>query len=85
MTEIVAPDSNTPIVDSEGKMDHIYYRWVVQMTSLDLIVGTGTPEGSIEATVGRAYMDDAGSTGSLLYMKKLADIGGDRTQGWVVV
>ena len=85
MPNIVSPDANTPIVDDKGVMDTIFQRWVSQITANDLIVGTGSPEGVIEATVGRQYMDDTGATGSLLYMKKLADIGGDRTQGWEAV
>ena len=85
MVDIVAPDARTPIVDGEGVMDDVYQRWVTQITALDLIIGTGSPEGVIEATVGRAYMDNTGATGSLLYMKRDADIGGDRTQGWIAV
>lgn len=85
MPDIVQPDADAQIVTSDGRMTDEFQRFINQITQLDLIVGTGSPEGVIEATVGRAYVDDTGATGSLLYMKKLADIGGDRTQGWVAV
>ena len=55
------------------------------MTRLDLIIGTGSPEGVIEATVGREYMDDTGLAGAVKFIKQLPDIGGDRTKGWVAV
>lgn len=85
MPSIPVPDADLSIVDDNGVMTDVFQSWVSEVTRLDLIVGTGSPEGVIEATVGRQYMDDAGATGSLLYMKKLADIGGDRSQGWVAV
>jgi hypothetical protein len=85
MPEITYPDAEAPIVKENGSMTEEHQRWTTQMTNLDLIVGSGSPEGVIAAIVGRQYMDDTGTTGSLLYMKKLADIGGDRTQGWVAV
>jgi len=62
-----------------------FQRWMTQVTRLDLIIGTGSPEGVIEATVGREYLDDTGTTGAVKFNKQLPDIGGDRTQGWVAV
>ena len=85
MPEIVAPDAGSLIVDENGVMTQETQRWVQSMTALDLMIGTGSPEGVIEATQSRMYMDDTGSSGSILYIKKLADIGGDATQGWVAV
>lgn len=85
MPNIVPIDANTPIVDSNGIMSPVFQRWMSQVSRLDLIIGSGSPEGVIEATVGRLYMDDTGSAGSMLYSKKLPDIGGDRSQGWIVV
>ena len=85
MPEIPNPDASTPIVDENGVMTDAFQRLINQLIRLDLIVGTGSPETVIPATVGRLYMDDSGSSGSLLYQKKLADIGGDDTQGWIAV
>ena len=55
------------------------------MTNLDLIVGTGSPEGAVEAFVGREYMDDAGTAGSIKYIKRDADVAGDKSKGWILV
>jgi len=85
MPEITVPDAETRIVNEDGSMTEEFQRWVTQMTNLDLIVGTGSPEGVIAAVVGREYLDEAGAAGAVKYIKQLADIGGDRTQGWVAV
>jgi len=50
-----------------------------------LIIGAGTPENVIEANQGALYLDETGGAGNLLYIKRNADIGGDRTQGWILV
>jgi len=50
-----------------------------------LIIGTGAPETVVEANQGALYLDETGGAGNLLYIKRNADIGGDRTQGWILV
>ncbi len=85
MPNIPVPDSAFPIVDSDGNMTIQFQRWIYDITRLDLIVGTGSPEGIIEANVGREYLDDAGAAGAVKFIKQLADIGGDRSKGWVVI
>lgn len=85
MPDIPVPDAALSIVDGDGVMNDVFQRWVSEMTSLDLIIGTGSPEGVIEATVGREYLDDTGAAGAVKFIKQLADIGGDKTQGWVAV
>lgn len=86
MPEIPQPDADTPIINSEGKMEDAFQAWVSRMTNLDLIVGTGTPEGVIEATVGREYLDQTGSVGAIKYIKQLADDGsGNKAKGWVAI
>jgi len=44
--------------------------------------GEGSPEGVVSSNKLRLYMDDL--TGDV-YIKKLDAIGGDKTQGWVLV
>ena len=85
MPEIVSPDSRDPIVDDNGTMQDAFHTWVEQVTRLDLIIGQGSPEGVIEATVGREYMDVNGTAGNIKYIKRDADIGGNRKQGWILV
>lgn len=50
-----------------------------------LLIGEGSPEGVVEAQQGQEYMDESGATGAVKYIKQLADIDGDRTQGWVAI
>jgi hypothetical protein len=66
-------------------MTDVFQRWVNDVTNNDLIIGTGSPEGVIEATVGREYLDDAGLAGAVKFIKQLPDIAGDRTMGWVAI
>lgn len=47
--------------------------------------GTGSPEGVVSAPVGRFYIDTNGLAGSVLYVKRDSDVGGDASQGWILV
>lgn len=85
MPLIVPLDEAEPIVDDNGVMLPATARWAELVSKTGVIVGTGTPEGSVEAIVSQLYMDDSGSAGSILYIKKLPDIGGDKSQGWILV
>jgi len=49
------------------------------------IVGTGSPEGVVEAPLLSLYLDTTGGSGFIEYRKMLTDIGGDKKQGWVAV
>ena len=60
MPEIAQPDADIPITDRNGVMSDPFQRWVNQVTRLDLIVGTGSPEGVIEAGIGREYIAGVG-------------------------
>lgn len=74
-----------PIVGANGGMLDIFFQWMLNVSNLAVIEGTGSPEGVIEARTTRFYMDVAGGAGTVLYIKRLNDIGGDRTQGWTLV
>lgn len=74
-----------PIVDTNGVMSQPFQEWQELVGRAQLLRGTGSPEGSIEAPLDSRYIDTSGAPGSLLYIKVSADIGGDRTQGWVLV
>ena len=85
MTQITSPSPLSPIVGERGKPEFEMLLWIDNMTNLSMVVGTGSPEGIVEAVQGRQYMDDSGSTGTILYIKKLASILNDKTKGWVLV
>ena len=78
-------NQNNPIVGESGVMTQLMRTFANQVVEQSLIIGTGSPETVVSANQGRTYMNDAGTTGSILYVKKLADIGGDTTQGWILV
>lgn len=59
--------------------------WVQIITQRSLIIGTGSPEGVVEAGQGSEYMDDAGVAGAIKYIKRDADVGGDKTLGWILI
>ena len=85
MSQITKPIPLNAAVSPEGIFITETALWVENMTDRSTIFGTGSPEGVVEAVQSRLYMDDAGTTGSILYIKKLADIGNDATQGWILV
>ena len=86
MVNRVNPLTNTqPIIDKGGISTQQLRSWSAEVDKQLTITGTGSPEGVIEADVKAEYMDLAGTTGSLIYRKRDADIAGDKTLGWILV
>lgn len=75
----------TPMVEEDGSLTERALQQNILLVELDILEGSGSPEGVIEAKPRRLYMDTAAAAGSVLYIKQLADIGGDRAQGWILV
>ena len=74
-----------PIVDENGTMAQAF-RQFTQDASLSIpIVGSGSPEGVIEAAQYSLYLDSGGGASAIQYRKMQPQIGGDRTKGWVLV
>ena len=73
-----------PITD-EDKMTLRFREWANQVTLLSPLDGEGSPEGVVEATQLREYIDTLGVAGAIKYVKRDADIGGDRTLGWIPI
>lgn len=63
-------------------MTELFFNWMLNVTNLSTIVGTGSPEGVIEARQTRQYLQTDGAANQILWIKKLNDISGDRTRGW---
>lgn len=82
---IAALDSREKLLREDGSLAPRPYNWMLDVTRLSILSGSGSPEGVVEALPTRLYMDTAGTAGSILYVKRDADIGGDRTQGWILV
>ena len=74
-----------PVVDDDGSLttqSRTFFRTIITQA---LIIGTGSPEGVIEAEQGASYMDDTGVAGAIKYIKRDAGIAGDKTKGWILV
>ena len=86
MTTIIPPLGVAPIVDDNGLMNQEMRDWVDTVSFFGYIrTGLGSPEGLVEARVTALYMDTSGSAGSILYIKRDNDVGGDTTKGWILV
>ena len=83
---ISIPSANRPFVDESGVLTSQSRTFVRFLFIEALIIGTGSPEGVVEAEIRSTYMDDAGTAGSILYIKRDADDGaGDKSVGWILV
>ena len=76
--------SRSPLRD-DGSLQPAFQLFAQSLANRALIIGEDSPEGVIEANQGAVYMDDAGTAGAILYIKRNADIAGDKTQGWILV
>ena len=74
-----------PIVKSDGTMESQFNLFMIEVQRLGLLIGTGSPEGVVEALQGQEYMDDAGTASTIKYIKRDADIAGDKTKGWILI
>lgn len=84
--QINRPNHTLPIVDPNNGFATDQYRIMLnQIYDRGLIIGTGSPDGVIEAQQGVEYMDEAAAAGSIKWIKQQADIGGDRSLGWVAI
>ena len=70
---------------ANGKLTERAWKLLRQLVQLQILSGEGSPENVIEAQAKTLYMDELGTAGNILYIKKLDDISGDRTQGWILV
>jgi hypothetical protein len=74
-----------PISDDDNQMSQRFYSWTQAITNLQILTGSGSPETVVVATETTLYMNTAGTAGNILYIKKLSDISGDRSRGWILV
>ena len=82
---IISPSPTRAFVDQNGLMTQEARTWVQTINDRTLIIDAGSPEGAIEAPIGSEYMDSAGTASNIKYIKRDADIGGDKTQGWILI
>lgn len=80
---VLSPDKI--IVNEGGESTQRMAVWLAQVSDLSMKSGAGSPEGVVKGVFKAQYMDTTASTGSILYIKRDASIGGDATQGWILV
>jgi len=76
---------NVAVVDDSFRPTLPLRRLSADVNAMTIIIGTGSPEGVVEARIGRLYMNDAGVAGAILYIKKTNDVAGNRKNGWILV
>lgn len=82
---IIPPSAQTPILTKDLKQTPELTSFFQAISRLPILTGSGTPEASVSAGVGRLYMDTAGTAGAILYIKRDAAVTGDPTKGWILV
>jgi len=74
-----------PIVFEDGTMQAPFRDQMNTIARYLPIIGTGSPEGVVEALQYALYLDSTGVTGSIEYRKMLPAIAGNTKMGWVAV
>lgn len=82
---MIAQFPTDQLFTEDGKLTERAWKLVRQLVQLQILTGPGSPEGVVEAKITTLYMDTAGTAGNILYVKRDADISGDRSQGWILV
>lgn len=85
MAQIIPLDRAQKPINGNGLLIQRVQTWSESVSRLGIIEGSGSPEGVREARVTQQYMDTAGVAGAILYIKRDASIGNDRTMGWILV
>lgn len=79
------PNRSQPLVENDGTATQQFNTWMLDASLSIPIVGTGSPEGNVEARQYSLYIDSTGSAGAIEYRKMQPDIAGDKKKGWLLV
>ena len=82
MRQLIA---SNPIVEENGTMQQEFRTYMLDVAKYLPIFGTGSPEGVVEAPQFSLYINKSGTAGAIEYRKMATDIGGDKSQGWILV
>ncbi|MBL4622907.1 MAG: hypothetical protein JKY89_10955 [Immundisolibacteraceae bacterium] len=85
VTRVTQPPTDRPIVEGDGSQSAQMRSWTKIITDQSLIIGTGNPEGVVDATEGATYQDSAGTASNIRYAKRDDNILGDKTKGWILI
>ena len=78
-------NSSNPITLDNFTMSDEFRTWTLLVSNSLPIVGEGSPEGVVNAPQFSLYLNSLGITGTIQYRKMLTNIGGDKSQGWVLM
>lgn len=84
-TRVIQPSSDRSLIEQSGAPTNQFNQWLKLISDRALIIGEGAPEGVYEALQGALYLDELGTSGNILYIKRNSDILGDKTKGWILV
>ncbi len=84
MTLATILNASQPITLNDGTMEQAFRDYMRKLQVSLPLNGNGSPEGIINAFQYSIYLDDA-ATAPILYIKMLANIGGDVTKGWQAI
>ena len=82
---IAVPIASQPIVEPDSTMSEPFRVWTQRVTAMQILTGSGSPEGVVSAPITTLYMNTAGGAGAVLYIKRDTDIAADPTTGWILV
>lgn len=89
VTKITQLSTDAAIVDElmiQTAQTRLFFTTLLAALDEQVVLsGVGSPEGVIEAIPTKRYMDTSGISGTMLYIKRDADIAGDTKQGWILV
>lgn len=77
--------AGTPVVNQKGQPEQVLRLFSEAVAKLPIIIGSGSPEGIVDAQPSRLYMDMTGISGAILYIKRDANIAGNTKNGWILV
>jgi len=75
-------NANQQIIHQDGTPTSTFRQFISKIAESVVIVGTGTPEGVLEAPQYTLYVDEAVPLTPVTYRKMLPEVGGDRSKGW---
>lgn len=75
-------NASNPIVEANGTMTQLFREWALQQANALVHVGTGSPEGVLEAPQYSLYLDESNPAAPVQYRKMLPEIAGNRDEGW---
>lgn len=78
-------DTALPIVNADGTMTDTFRGFLLKVDRYLPILGSGSPEGVVDAPLHSVYVDVTSTSAPIDYRKMQADIGGDTKQGWEAI